>query len=197
MKILVACEMSGVVTRAFRDRGHEAYSCDILATLGNPDWHIQRDVKEVLEENDVYLWDMLIGFPPCTYLCNSGVRWLYRKDKTWNYSRWKNMREGAEFFRLLFNSGIPKICIENPVMHRYAKDIIGETFTQSVQPWQFGHGYCKRTCLWLKGLPNLKPSNIVDGRDQLIHKMPPSKDRAIKRSLTPVGLAEAMANQWG
>ena len=91
MKILVACEMSGVVTRAFRDRGHEAYSCDILATLGNPSWHIRRDVKEVLEENDVYLWDMLIGFPPCTYLCNSGVRWLYNKDKTLNEPRWKNM----------------------------------------------------------------------------------------------------------
>lgn len=134
----------------------------------------------------------MIAHPPCTYLCNSGVCWLH-KDK----SRWDKMRDGALFFRALLDAPIDKICIENPVMHKYAKEIIGQNFTQSVQPWQFGHGETKRTCFWLKNLPILKPTKIVEGREQRLHKLPPSKDRWKLRSTTYQGIANAMAMQWG
>lgn len=194
MRVLVACEFSQVVTKAFRDLGHDAYSCDILPTLGNEEWHYQRDVLEVIG----YDWDLMVAHPPCTYLSNSGVRWLYLdKQKTRNEDRWASMREGAEFFKALLNADIPRICVENPVVHGHAKTLIGQDFTQSVQPWQFGHGYTKRTCFWLKNLPTLRPTNVVEGREQLIHKMPPGKDRGLKRSVTPQGMADAMALQWG
>jgi len=142
-------------------------------------------------------WDLMIAHPPCTYLANSGVRWLYNKDKSRNEDRWENMRAGAEFFKLLLECGIPRICIENPVMHKHAKAIIGQNFSHSFQPWQHGHGYTKRTCLWLKNLPKLKPSNVVEGRSAIMHNLPPSKDRGHIRSLTPEGVGKAMAEQWG
>lgn len=187
MRVLVACEFSGTVRDAFAKRGHDAWSCDFLPTdkTGN---HLQCDVLTVLDQD----WDLMIAHPPCTFLCNSGVCWLHKDE-----SRWEKMKEGALFFHKLLNAPIPKICVENPVMHKYAKEIIGENFTQSVQPWQFGHGETKRTCLWLKNLPALQPTDIVDGREQRLHKLPPSKDRWKLRSMTYQGIADAMAQQWG
>lgn len=186
MRVLVACEFSGTVRDAFLKKGHDAWSCDLMPTE-KPGPHYQCDVLEILNNG----WDLMIAHPPCTYLCNSGVRWLY-EDKT----RWNKMKVSALFFKKLLNSKIEKICIENPVMHKYAKEIIGATFTQSVQPWQFGHGETKRTCLWLKNLNNLKPTKIVEGREQRIHKLPPSKERWRLRSITFQGIADAMADQW-
>jgi hypothetical protein len=135
-------------------------------------------------------WDMMIGHPPCTRLCNSGVVWLAKRNL------WDDMRTGAEFFKALLDADIPKIAIENPIMHKYAVEIIGRRQDQIIQPWQFGHGETKATCLWLKGLPKLTPTDIVDGREQRLHKLPPSKDRAKLRSLTFPGIAKAFADQW-
>ena len=134
----------------------------------------------------------MIAHPPCTYLCNSGVSWLYK-----NKERWKNLIEGGVFFRKLMEANIPKIAIENPIMHKYAKQIIGVEYSQVIQPWQFGHGETKATCLWLKNLPKLAPTNIVAGRADRIHKMPPGPNRARDRSRTYLGVAKAMAAQWG
>jgi hypothetical protein len=187
MRVLVACEFSGIVRDAFIKRGHDAWSCDLLPTEKKGP-HLQCDVLDILDEG----WDLMIAHPPCTFLCNSGVCWLH-KDK----SRWGKMKDGALFFKKLLNCKIDKICIENPIMHKYAKEIIGANFTQSVQPWQFGHGETKRTCLWLKGLPNLTPTKIVEGREQRLHYLPPSKDRWKLRSMTYPGIAKAMAKQWG
>lgn len=184
MKVLVACEFSGIVREAFTKRGHDAWSCDLLPTeiLGN---HYQADFYDVIN----WKWDLLIAHPPCTYLCNSGVRWL--KD---NYDRQRLMRMASRDFKILLNCDIEKICIENPIPHKY-----GELpkYTQIIQPWQFGHGETKATCLWLKGLPKLQSTNIVNGRESRIHKMPPGKDRSKERSRTFKGIAEAMAEQWG
>ncbi|MFH0904087.1 MAG: hypothetical protein V1854_02715 [Methanobacteriota archaeon] len=201
MRVLVGCEFSQVVTRAFRDKGHEAYSCDLLPTEGNPDWHIQDDVLNHLDD----IWDLAIFHPPCTYLTNAGVRHLYehivsRNGKhaaVYGFARWVEMRKAAEFFRQLLNADIPKICVENPIPHRYAVAEIGRKYDQLLQPWQFGHPETKATCLWLKNLPPLKPTNIVDGREARIHKMPPSKDRWKNRSRTYIGIANAMSEQWG
>ena len=200
MRALVACEFSQIVTKAFREKGHDAFSCDLLPTEGNPDWHIQDDVLKHLDEN----WDMLIAFPPCTYLTNAGVRHLYdhvvsRNGKhaaVYGFARWVEMRKAAEFFRQLLEANIPKICIENPVPHRYAVAEIGRKYDQIIQPWQFGHGETKATCLWLRGLPKLIPTNIVEGREHKIHKMPPSDHRAKDRSRTYQGIANAMSEQW-
>lgn len=186
MRILVACEFSGVVRRAFRALGHDAWSCDLLPSLDSSEFHIVGDVLDVLDEG----WDMMIAHPPCTYLCNSGVRWLYEKS-----GRWDKMRAGAEFFLRLWHADIPKIAVENPVMHSYARDIVG-MYSQTIQPWQFGHPECKRTCLWLKNLPLLEETCVVEGRGQSIANAPDSKDRAIKRSITFEGIAAAMADQW-
>ncbi|MCK5016330.1 MAG: hypothetical protein KAS32_04585 [Candidatus Peribacteraceae bacterium] len=133
----------------------------------------------------------MIAHPPCTRLCNSGVMWLAKRNL------WDDMRTGAEFFKTIMQASIPKIAIENPIMHKYAKEIIGRKQDQVIQPWQFGHGETKATCLWLKGLPKLTPTDIVDGREQRLHKLPPSKDRAKLRSITFQGTADAMADQWG
>ncbi len=193
MKVLVACEFSGIVREAFKKKGHDAWSCDILPTEieGN---HIQGDVLNILDDG----WDLMVAHPPCTYLCNSGVCWLYeRGTKNKNLDRWEKMREGAMFFKKLLDCDIPKKAIEKPIMHKYSKEIIGENQTQIIQPWQFGHGETKATCLWLKGLPKLVPTNIVEGREQRLHKLPPSKDRGKLRSITYSGIAEAMAGQWG
>lgn len=185
MKVLIACEFSQVVTKAFRNRGHEAYSCDVLPTEGNPEWHIQDDVLNHLDEG----WNILIGFPPCPRRCNSSVRWL--KD---NPSRMEQLKADDIFFYKLWNAPVKKICLENPISHRYTSV---PKYSQIIQPWQFGHGETKATCLWLKGLPKLKPTNIVDGRVPRVHHEPPSPDRWKNRSRTYPGIAEAFAAQWG
>lgn len=187
MRILIACEFSGIVREAFKKKGHDVLSCDLLPTE-IPGDHYQGDVIDVLDDG----WDMMIGHPPCTYLSNSGVCWLHRDN-----NRWLKMRNGADFFKKLFESPIKKICIENPIMHKYAVEIIGRRQDQVIQPWQFGHGESKATCLWLKNLPPLKPTNVVEGRVQRLHLLPPSKDRAKLRSITYYGVAQAMADQWG
>lgn len=186
-KVLVACEFSGVVRDAFTNQGHDAVSCDLLETL-TPGNHIKGDVLEVINDS----WDLMIAHPPCTYLCNSGVSWFYKRP-----NRWRELWKGAYFFKALLNAPIPKIAIENPIMHKYAVNIIGRRQDQVIQPWMFGHGEKKATCLWLKNLPPLEPTNIVKGRVQRLHRLPPSKDRWKLRSLTYLGIARAMAEQWG
>ena len=196
MKILVACEYSGVVRDAFLRRGHNAMSCDLLPTdTDGP--HYQGDVLDVIENG----WDMMIAHPPCTYLTNSGVSWLHRDE-----NRWKMLDDGAAFFKSLLNAPIEKICVENPIMHKYAKERIGGVKqSQVIQPWMFGHREQKATCLWLKGLPCLTETNNVrqkmlelpKNQRQRMHYLPPSKDRWKIRSTTYKGIAEAMAEQWG
>jgi hypothetical protein len=187
MRVLVACEFSGTVRDAFRARGHDAVSCDLLPSeAGEP--HIQGDVFEHLGSG----WDLMIAHPPCTYLCNSGVRWLHERP-----GRWALMTQAAEFFRALLDCEIPLRALENPIMHRYAAEIVGSRQDQIVHPWQHGHGEQKATCLWLRGLPNLSPTDIVEGREQRIWRMSKSNDRGKLRSITYQGIADAMADQWG
>jgi len=181
MKILVACEFSGVVREAFKRRVHDAWSCDLLPTE-IPGQHIQGDVLDVIERG----WDMMIAHPPCTHLAVSGARWFAGKQV--------EQREAIAFFMALVNAPIQRIAIENPVciMSRlYRKP------DQIIQPWQHGHGETKATCLWLKSLPTLVPTNIVDGREARVHRMPPSPTRWKLRSKTFQGVADAMAEQWG
>ena len=181
MKVLVACEYSGTVRDAFLRAGHDAMSCDILPTdSAGP--HYQGDVRDILGDG----WDLMIAHPPCTHLAVSGARWF--KDKV------TEQAEALDFVRLLMNAPIERIAIENPV------SIISSKIRkpdQIIQPWQFGHGETKATCLWLKNLPKLTPTNIVEGRDNRIHRMPPSPDRWKLRSTTYAGIAQAMADQWG
>lgn len=197
LRVLVACEFSGTVRRAFAARGHDAWSCDLLSSDDRSNKHIVGDARNLLDDG----WDLLIvAHPPCTRLCNSGVRWLSvpPPGKTAEQMR-EELREGAALFSEFWNAPIDRICVENPVMHRHAKVLI-ENYrdpAQSVQPWQFGHGETKRTCFWLKNLPPLTPTNIVEGREQRVHRMPPGPDRWRKRSRFFTGIAEAMANQWG
>jgi site-specific DNA-cytosine methylase len=181
MKVLVACEYSGTVRDAFKAKGHDAWSCDLLPT-DTPGNHIQGDVLEVIGQG----WDLMIAHPPCTHLAVSGARWFKLKQK--------EQAEALDFVRALLNSPVEKICLENPV------SIISSRIrkpSQVIQPWQFGHGETKATCLWLKGLPLLQPSQIVEGREARIHKLPPSPDRWKIRSKTYEGIAKAMADQWG
>lgn len=181
MHILVACEFSGIVRDAFNARGHHAVSCDLLPSE-TPGPHIEGNVLYHLHPH----WDMLIAFPPCTHLAVSGARWF--KDKHFEQLL------ALEFVRKLLDAPIPRIALENPVgviSTRIRKP------TQTIQPWQFGHGEVKRTCLWLKGLPPLVPTNIVEGREPRVHRMAPSPDRWKERSRTYSGIAEAMAAQWG
>lgn len=197
MRVLVACETSGIVRRAFADRGHDAWSCDILPSEDRSNRHIVGDARDLLNEG----WDLLmVAHPPCTRLCNSGVRWLAKPPPGKTIEQmWTELEEGADLFSAFWNAPIERICVENPVMHRYAKQRIVnfQEATQSVQPWQFGHGEVKRTCLWLKGLPPLVPTTIVEGREARVHKMPPSADRWKERSRFFPGIAAAMADQWG
>ena len=196
MRVLVACEYSGKVREAFRKLGHDAWSCDLLPADDNSPYHIQGDVLEQLDKG----WDLMIAHPPCTYLTNAGVSWLYKKE-----GRWDDMRDGAEFFKALLNCNIPKIAVENPIMHKYAVEIIGRRQDQVIQPWMFGHTEQKATCLWLKGLPPLTPTDNVKEEmmklspkeRQRLHYLPPSKDRWKIRSETYQGIADAMAAQWG
>ena len=196
MKVLVACEYSGKVREAFRKLGHDAWSCDLLPSDDNSPYHIQDDVLGILNNG----WDLMVAHPPCTYLTNSGVSWLNRKPR-----RWEQMREGAEFFKALLNAPIPLIAVENPIMHKYAVEIIGRRQDQVLQPYMFGHLERKGTCLWLKGLPKLTPTNDVKeemlklpkNKQQRLHYLPPSADRWKLRSETYQGIANAMAEQWG
>lgn len=197
MKVLVACEFSGGVRDAFISKGHDAVSCDLIPTEANGP-HIQDDVLDHLDEG----WDLLVAHPPCTYNCNTAVRWLYTSDGNRNESRWVKLSESQGFFYELLNSrrlhGIKKICVENPIPHKYFYDNgLIEKYDQIIQPWQFGHGETKATCLWLKNLPKLKPTNIVEGREQRVHRMAPGPNRSRDRSRTYPGIAEAMATQWG
>ena len=187
MKILVSCEFSQIVTKAFRERGHLAYSCDLLPTEGNPDWHFQCDVMEIINDD----WDLMIAHPPCTYLANSGVRWLYEEG-----GRYYKMIDACNFFNELLNANIKRICIENPIQHKHAREYIRK-YDQIIQPWQFGHEESKAICLWLSGLPKLQPTKIMDKREQRVWKEPPSPERWKNRSRFYTGIAEAMAKQWG
>jgi hypothetical protein len=185
---------SGRVRDAFIARGHDAMSCDLLPTE-SPGPHYQGDVFDVIGDG----WDLMIAHPPCTYLTNAGVRWLYvgGRGAIDDPSRIDSMRKAAEFFNALSRAPIDRIAIENPIMHARGRQAIGVDWpTQIIQPWQFGHGETKATCLWLKGLPKLTPTNIVDGRDAKVHRMPPGPDRWKNRSRTYQGIADAMASQW-
>ena len=180
MRVLVACEYSGAVRDAFLARGHDAMSCDLLPT-DVPGPHYCGDVKDIIDDR----WDMMIAFPPCTHLSASGARWW--KDKV------VEQAEALDFVRLLLDAPIEKIALENPV-GKISSAI--RKPDQIIQPWQYGHGETKATCLWLKNLPPLVPTNIVDGREARVHRMPPSADRWKLRSTTYQGIADAMATQW-
>ncbi len=197
LRVLVACEYSGTVRRAFAARGHDAWSCDLLPSEDRSNKHIVGDARDILNDG----WDLLmVAHPPCTRLCNSGVRWLSHPPKGKTLGQmWAELDEGAELFSAFWNAPIDRICIENPVMHKHAKARIAnyQEFAQSVQPWQFGHGETKRTCFWLKNLPPLVPTDIVDGREQRVFRMPPGVDRWKERSRFFPGIAKAMADQWG
>jgi hypothetical protein len=214
VKVLIACEESQVVCNAFRVLGHEAYSCDLKPTRGkHPEWHIRDDIRNLLFATgnfvsypypegaplpgDQTFWELMIIHPECTYMANSGVRWLYNKDGSTNTKRWWNLIHASAFFKLFWDGitcKIPRICIENPIPHKYAEL---PPYTQIIQPWQFGHGETKATCLWLKNLPKLIPTNIVSGREARIHNMLPSPNRSRDRAVTYTGIARAMAKQWG
>lgn len=196
-RILVACEFSGTVRRAFAARGFDAWSCDLLPSEDRSNKHIVGDARTILADG----WDLLIVcHPPCTRLCNSGVRWLHQPPpgKT-SVQIWAELEQAAALFSDFWNAPIERIAIENPVMHKHAKARIVNyaPFAQSIQPWQFGHPETKRTCLWLKNLPPLVPTNVVDGREQRVFRMPPSPDRWKERSRFFDGVAAAMAQQWG
>ena len=185
MKVLIACEFSGIVRDAFKARGHDAWSCDLLPTEKSG-LHIQGDVLEILCNG----WDLMIAHPPCTRICNSGVRWLAERDL------WYDLDRACEFFNALINAPINKIAIENPIPHKYAVKKIGK-YDQIIQPWQFGHGETKATCLWLKALRKLGTTRLVAGREQRIFNMPKTAERGKLRSRTFPGIADAMAEQWG
>ena len=206
MKVLIGCETSGVVREAFIDQGHDAWSCDVLPSDVPTNKHIQDDVLNVLRADS---WDMLmVAHPPCTRLCNSGVRWLSKPPPNKTLKQmWNELEDGAKSFSELLNADVPRIAVENPVMHKHAKQRIEnyQPFSQSIQPWQFAtdddssDNVKKRTCLWLKNLPKLIPTGNVDGstaRDEC-HKATPSKNRRKIRSKFYHGIARAMAIQWG
>lgn len=211
MKVLIACEESQAVTKEFRNLGHEAFSCDILPSSGgHPEWHYQKDVFEVINEG----WDLMIAHPPCTFLAVSGARWLYNKDGSINEERFYNQRQALDFVEMLMKCNINKIAIENPI------SVISSAIRkpdQIVQPYMFGDSASKSTCLWLKNLPKLSPTNIVSKGDffefkdrktgkikrqpmwyyQALQQAKTAAERRTLRSKTFKGIAEAMANQWG
>jgi hypothetical protein len=195
MRVLVACEYSGAVRDAFIAAGHDAMSCDLLPTDA-PGPHYQGDVFDVIR-ND---WDLMVAHPPCTYLTLAGARWLY-EDTT----RWQHMIDAAVFFRRLLDAPIPRVAVENPIMHGWAAKIVGRRQAQVVQPWMFGHPERKGTALWLRGLSRLEPTDDVQAEmlalplaeQHRLHRLSPSADRWKVRSATFPGLAKAMAEQWG
>ena len=196
----MACEFSGIVRDAFIAAGHDAMSCDLLPTE-RPGPHYQGDVRDVLDDG----WNLMVAHPPCTYLSNAGVRHLHSipsrngvLPKVHGEERWAAMREGAALFRDLMAAPIPRIAVENPIMHKYAVTEVGRRQDQVVQPWMFGEPVQKAVALWLVGLPLLLATGpICMERHQLVHKMSPSPDRAKKRSRFFPGIAAAMAKQWG
>lgn len=198
MRVLVACERSGVVRRAFRARGHDAWSCDLEPADDRSRWHFRGDAIQAAYQ--LAPWDLLIGHPECTYLANSGAKHLYAGMSAANgpnADRWAMMGAAAQFFLALWNAPIRKIALENPIMLGHPKRLFGiPEPTQILQPWQFGHGETKATCLWLKNLPPLVPTNIVEGREQRVFRMAPGPERKRERSRTFEGIAEAMAAQW-
>jgi hypothetical protein len=200
MRVLVACEYSGAVRDAFRALGHDAMSCDLLPTeVDGP--HYQGSVKDIINDG----WDLMVAHPPCTYLTVAGVRWLYHPEDSHlptaqrrrhpKYpNRLKDQEDGLAFVQYLMDAPIPKIAIENPI------SIISSRIRkpdQVIQPWMFGHGETKATCLWLKGLPKITPTNVVEGREARVHMMPPGPNRWKERSRTFPGIAHALADQWG
>lgn len=204
MNILIACEESQIECKAFRENGHNAFSCDIQECSGGyPEWHINSDVINILEPDELFginfitqdgtghtvaKWDMIIAHPPCTDLSSSGARWFAEKQRDGRQQR------SIDFFMLFTLLSCEKVAIENPIgimSTKYRKP------DQIIQPWMFGHGETKATCLWLKGLPLLLPTDIVDGRENRIWRMPPSADRGKLRSKSYMGIAKAMAEQWG
>ncbi|UXF50034.1 hypothetical protein 7865G3B6_15 [Haloquadratum phage sp.] len=198
--VLVACEFSGIVRDAFRDEGYNAVSIDLQETESDSENHIQGNVLELLKHRGNE-FELMIAHPPCTYLCNSGVRWLYEREE-----RWQDMINASVFFRKLLRCDkIPHIAVENPVMHKWAKRTIGideypDEYRQTIQPWQFGEPQKKAICLWLKNLPKLEPTEVIrdeDKREAKVHKMPPGEERSKKRSRFFEGVAQAMAKQWG
>ena len=199
MRVIIVCEESQVICKAFRDKGHEAYSCDLQdCSGGHPEWHIKEDASKLLNEG----WDLMIGHPPCTRLSNSGVWYLLK------HQLWDEMMEACSFFLKLWAAPIPKICLENPIQHGYARKYIPK-YDQIIQPYNFGEDASKATCLWLKGLNPLVgteyfPPRIIDGKKRWANQtdgdwnnVPPSSDRGKLRSKTYPGIAKAMAEQWG
>ena len=188
MKVLVACECSGRVKTAFRALGHDAWSCDIKPSEVSDDkFHYQCDVREILKQN----WDLMIAHPDCTYLANSGARWLFEKR-----GRWEELRKACGFFNFLKNQDIPRIAIENPQPHKWATELVGH-YDQKVQPWWFGEGETKGIYLWLKGLPPLMAVYVHPGRIPAVHHEPPGINQKTNRARTYQGFANAMASQWG
>lgn len=195
-RVLVACEFSGVVRDAFAARGCDAWSCDLLPSE-RPGRHIVGDVRDM----PLSSFDLLIAHPPCTFLCNSGVRWLAPGGQL-DAARHADMRRACDLFAALYWAPVDRVAVENPVMHKYARDYLASawkvpTWTQTFQPWQHGEPEIKRTCLWLRGLPDLKPSQIVGGRTARVHRASPGPQRWKERSRTLAGVARAMAAQWG
>ncbi len=216
-RVLIACEFSGTVREAFRKRGFDAWSCDLLPSDDNSPYHHQVDVSCMWQ---IKKWDLMIAHPPCTYLCNSGVCWLHpntgqRTKKNYTkaqcIARWRALGESVDFFNALQTANIPHIAIENPIPHKFARDgWVGRVggscgvgkYTQIIQPHQFGHAETKATCLWLKNLPKLTPTNQVslptDRQKRMrLHYLSPGPDRWKIRSKTYQGIADAMAEQWG
>lgn len=182
MRVLVACEYSGRVRDAFRRHGHDAWSCDLLECEADSRYHLQQPVEPLLADG----WDLMVAHPPCTHLAVSGSRHFHRKQR--------EQAEALDFVRLLMDAPIERWAIENPV------SVISSAIAppqQIIQPWEFGHGETKATCLWLKNLPRLRPTQVVEGREAKVHRMPPGPDRWKERSRTYQGIADAMANQWG
>lgn len=192
MKVLIACEFSDTVRKAFTNKGHDAWSCDLLDSDNGSKYHIKDDVLNHLKDG----WDMMIAHPPCTFMCNSGVSWLSKDG-----SRWGELQKANEFFHRLWNAPIERIAIENPIPHKYA---LLPKYSQIIQPYQFGHAERKATCLWLKNLPLLQPTtdlydemkSLPKSQSQRIHYTSPGKDRWKIRSKTFEGIAQAMADQW-
>lgn len=183
-RVLIGCEYSAIVRDAFRALGHDAWSCDILPTEGDPRWHVQGDLLTVIGEG----WDLMVCHPPCTDLAVSGARHFAAKIADGRQQR------ALDFVAALLDAPIPRIALENPISVISSKIRKPD---QIIQPWQFGHGETKATCLWLKNLPTLTPTDVVDGREQRVHRMPPGPNRWKERSRTFQGIASAMAAQWG
>lgn len=210
LNVLIACESSGAVRRAFRALGHNAWSCDLLPADDGSEHHLRHDALTVINAEGWLTaqfgarcfgkWDLIIAHPPCTYLCNSGVRWL-SPGGVIEPHRHQQMKEGADFFAALYWSKCPHVAVENPVMHKYARDYLASAWkvpghSCTFQPWQHGEPEVKRSCLWLRGLPALAPSNVVEGRTARVHRASPSPLRWKERSRTLDGVAKAMAEQF-